>query len=122
MKSLPIDPGAFTLLLSFECEPGESEQFASRLAEFVEQRMRLHAGFISGLVYLSEDARKVVEVFQWARAEDWQAYRKSDDGQDGLRWLAPRHPVTDYLELVSFCGAPVPPGEGKAEPAAAAAD
>lgn len=116
MKSLPVDQGAFTVLLSFECEAGESEQFANRLAEFVEQRMRFHAGFISGLVYLSEDARKVVEVFQWARAEDWQAYRRSEDGQEGLRWLAPRRPATDFLELVRFVGAPAP-GESRPEPA-----
>lgn len=108
MKSLPIHQGAFTVLLSFDCNAGESEQFANELADFVEQRMRFHPGFISGLVYLSEDARKVVEVFQWARAEDWQAYRKSEDGQEGLRWLARRSPHTDFLELVRCVDAPVP--------------
>ncbi|NHA15199.1 antibiotic biosynthesis monooxygenase [Thioalkalivibrio sp. XN279] len=108
MKSLPVHQGAFNVLLVFDCKPGESEQFANELGDFVAQRMRFHPGFISGLVYLSEDARKVVEVFQWARAEDWQAYRRSEDGQEGLRWLAARTPTTDFLELVRCVDAPAP--------------
>lgn len=116
MKTLPLHQGAFTVLLTFECDPGDSEQFAHDLADFVERRMRFHPGFISGLVYLSEDARKVVEVFQWARAEDWQAYRRSEDGQEGLRWLSPRRPATEFLEMVRSVGAPAP-GEAKRPPA-----
>ena len=115
MKTLPLHQGAFTVLLTFDCNPGDSEQFAHDLAEFVERRMRFHPGFISGLVYLSEDARTVVEVFQWARAEDWQAYRRSADGQEGLHWLSPRKPTTDFLEMVSSMAAPAP-GEGKPTP------
>lgn len=107
MKSLPVHEGAFNVLLMFDCKAGDSERFANELADFVEQRMRLHPGFISGLVYLSEDARKVVEVFQWARAEDWQSYRRSEDGQEGLRWLAARTPATDFLELVRCVDGPV---------------
>ncbi|MGD9386680.1 MAG: antibiotic biosynthesis monooxygenase [Gammaproteobacteria bacterium] len=112
MKTLPVHEGAFTVMLIFDCAPGESEQFANELAEFVERRMRFHAGFISGLVYLSEDACKVVEVFQWVRGEDWQAYRRSEDGQAGLHWLARRKPATHFLELVNCLGAPAP-GETK---------
>ena len=108
MKSLPVHQGAFNVLLVFDCKAGESEQFANELADFVERRMRIHPGFISGLVYLSEDARKVVELFQWARAEDWQAYRRSEDGQAALRWLAARSPATDFLELVRCVDAPAP--------------
>lgn len=108
VKSLPVHEGAFTVMLVFDCNAGESERFARELADFVEQRMRFHPGFISGLVYLSDDARKIVEVFQWARAEDWQAYRSSEDGQEGLRWLAHRSPHTDFLELVRCVEIPEP--------------
>ena len=108
MKNLPVHEGAFNVLLIFDCKADESEHFANLLADFVEKRMRFHPGFISGLVYLSEDARKVVEVFQWARAEDWQAYRKSEIGQEALRWLAARAPATEFLELVRCVDAPAP--------------
>jgi len=108
MKNLPVHQGAFNVLLIFDCKAGESEQFANLLADFVEKRMRFHPGFISGLVYLSEDARKVVEVFQWARAEDWQAYRNSEIGQEALRWLAASAPATEFLELVRYVDAPAP--------------
>jgi hypothetical protein len=108
MKNLPVHQGAFNVLLVFDCKAGESEYFANLLADFVEKRMRFHPGFISGLVYLSEDARKVVEVFQWARAEDWLSYRKSEIGQEALRWLAASAPATDFLELVRCVDAPAP--------------
>jgi heme-degrading monooxygenase HmoA len=111
MKALPIHDGAFTVLMIFECGPGESERFANELAGFIESRTRFHPGFLSSLVYLSEDARKVVETFQWARAEDWEAYRASDDGQEAVRWLAGRTPNIQFLELIRAIGAP-PPGHG----------
>jgi hypothetical protein len=116
MKSLPINEGAFTVLLEFECSSIDSEKFARELGDFVDQRMRFHPGFLSSLIYLSEDARKVVEVFQWARAEDWQAYRASEDGQEAVRWLAGRRPATHFLELFRFSLAPVP---GESRPPAA---
>jgi hypothetical protein len=108
MKALPIHEGAFTVLMIFDCKPGESERFAGELAGFVEQRMRFHPGFLSGLVYLSDDASKVVEVFQWARAGDWDAYRGSEDGREAVRWLAGRIPSVQFLEMVRSIGNPHP--------------
>jgi hypothetical protein len=99
-RTLPIIESAFTVLLSFECEPAQSEDFARRLSEFVAERMRRHAGFLSALIYLSDDARRVVEHFQWARAEDWVAYRQSEDGREAVAWLGRRVPQVNYLELV----------------------
>lgn len=112
IKGMPIHEGAFTVLLVFECRPGESERFAQELADFVAARTRFHAGFLSALVYLSEDARKIVELFQWARSEDWEAYRASDDGRQAVQWLTERGPTIQFLELVGAIGAP-PPDESR---------
>jgi hypothetical protein len=109
MKTLPIHEGAFSVLLVFECNPRDSEQLSQALGGFIETRMRLHAGFLSGLVYVSEDATKVVELFQWARAEDWEAYRASPDGREAVGRLAGRSPKIEFLELVRAVGA-LPPG------------
>jgi quinol monooxygenase YgiN len=109
MKAWPIHEGAFTVLLAFECEPRESERFANELADFAAARIRVHPGFLSSLVYLSEDALKVFEIFQWARAEDWEAYRTSEDGRQGVEQLAGRIPRIEFLELVRAIGA-APPG------------
>jgi hypothetical protein len=111
MKALPVYDGAFTVLLVFECSPGESERFAHELADFVEARMRYHSGFLSSLIYLSEDACKVVELFQWARAEDWEDYRGSEDGRQAIERLAGRRPRIEFLESIRAIGAP-PPGNG----------
>lgn len=110
MKALPIHEGAFTVLSVFDCQPRDSERFAQELAEFIESRTRFQPGFVSALVYLSEDARKVVELFQWARAEDWEAYRASEDGREVAQRHAGRSPVIHFLELVRSVGVP-PPGE-----------
>lgn len=110
MKALPIHEGAFTVLSVFDCQPRESERFAQELAEFIEARTRFHPGFVSALVYLSEDARKVVELFQWARMEDWDAYCSSGDGREAMERHAGRSPDNHYLELVRCVGVP-PPGE-----------
>ncbi|MFU8896224.1 MAG: antibiotic biosynthesis monooxygenase [Gammaproteobacteria bacterium] len=110
MKALPIHEGAFTVLLVFECKPRESEALAEQLADFIETRTRFHPGFLSALVYLTEDATKVVEFFQWARAEDWEAYRRSEDGRAAVRWLAGRTPSIQFLELVRALRNP-PPGD-----------
>lgn len=117
MKVLPINEGAFTVLLSFDCRPAESEAFALELSRFLEERMRFHAGFLSGTVYLSEDASKVFELFQWARAEDWQAYRASEDGRDAVQWLSTHRPRISFLETVRCSVAPAP-GERATRPPA----
>jgi hypothetical protein len=112
MKALPIHEGAFTVLMVFDCDPGESERFATDLATFIESKTRFHPGFLSSLVYVSEDARKIVEVFQWARAADWEAYRASDDGHEAVQWLAGRTPGIQFLELIRAIGTPPPGHEG----------
>jgi heme-degrading monooxygenase HmoA len=109
MKALPIHEGAFSVLLVFQCSSRESEQLAHALAEFIESRMRFHAGFLSSLVYISEDASRVVELFQWARAEDWEAYRASEDGREAVERAASHKPKIEFLELIHATGAP-PPG------------
>lgn len=109
MKALPIHEGAFSVLLVFDCNSRDSERLSQALGEFIETRMRLHAGFLSGLVYVSEDATKVVELFQWARAEDWEAYRGSPDGREAVGRLAGRSPKIEFLELTRAIGA-LPPG------------
>ena len=109
MKALPIHEGAFTVLLISECKPRESEALAEHLSDFIEKCTRFHPGFLSALVYLTEDAAKIVEVFQWARAEDWEAYRRSEDGQAAVRWLSGRTPSIQFLELVRATRNP-PPG------------
>lgn len=108
MKVLPVNEGAFTVLLCFECRPAESERFALELAGFVEDRVRFHPGFLSGLVYLSEDASKVFELFQWARSEDWHAYQASEDGREAAQWLGARRPAINFLETVRCIPAPAP--------------
>ena len=112
MKALPIHEGAFSVLLVFDCNPNETEKFAHKLGDFIESRMRRHAGFLSALVYVSEDATKVVEHFQWSRAEDWEAYRTSDDGRDAVALLAGRRPRIEFLELIRAVGAPPPGANG----------
>jgi quinol monooxygenase YgiN len=110
MKALPIDEGAFSVLLVFDCKPGESERFANQLADFIDARTRFHPGFLSALVYLSDDACKVIKLFQWARAGDWEAYRSSEDGLEANRLLTGRSPSIQFLETVRAVGNP-PPGE-----------
>jgi quinol monooxygenase YgiN len=118
MKALPIHEGAFSVLLVFQCSPRDSERLAHALAEFIETRMRFHAGFLSSLVYVSEDASRVVELFQWVRAEDWEAYRASEDGREAVERLAGHSPKIEFLELIQAIGAP-PPGTHGATQASA---
>jgi len=118
MRALPIHDGAFSVLMVFQSNPRESEQLAHALAEFIESRMRFHAGFLSSLVYVSEDANRVVELFQWARAEDWEAYRTSKDGREAVERLTGRSPKIEFLELIQAIGAP-PPGSNAAPQASA---
>ena len=108
MPSLSVDPDVFTVLLIFETRPDEAEGFADRLADFIEERLSGHEGFLSGVVYASDDQRRVVEFFQWARPEDWAAYRASEDGREGLFWLQDRHPQVLYLDLSRAVTGPVP--------------
>ena len=100
MASIPVRPDSFTVLLVFETRPDEAETFSRGLHEFVASRFPEHPGFLSGLVYCSDDQRSVVELLQWRRAEDWASYRESADGRAGLAWLRDRHPRVHYLELV----------------------
>ena len=99
MPNMPVPADAFTVLLIFETRPEEADEFARRLSGFVSGRMSRDEGFISGLVYVSDDCRRVIEFFQWARPDDWAAYRASEDGREGLEWLQDRHPQVHYLEL-----------------------
>lgn len=110
MRNLPINEGAFTVLCVFNCNPGESEHLARQIAEWVDARMRFHPGFLSSMIYLSEDGGRIVEFFQWARAEDWEAYRASEDGRTAVAQLAGRSPKIEFLEMVQAVGAP-PPGK-----------
>ncbi len=98
------------MLCVFDCNPGESERLAREIAEWVEARMRFHAGFLSSMIYLSEDGGRVVEFFQWARGEDWEAYRASEDGRAAIAQLAGRSPRIEFLEMIRAVGAP-PPGQ-----------
>lgn len=116
MRNLPISEGAFTVLCVFECSPGESERLARQIAESIESRMRFHAGFLSSMICLSEDGGRIVEFFQWARGEDWEAFRASEDGRLAAAQLAGRSPRTEFLEMIRAVGAP-PPGDA-AGPAA----
>ncbi len=100
MISNPLPADGFTVQLVFETRPDEAEVFARRLLAFVSDRLPRHAGFVSAVVYASEDQRRVIELLQWARPEDWAAYRSSVDGRAGLAWLQDRHPGVHYLELV----------------------
>lgn len=109
MRHLPINEGAFTVLCMFDCNPGESERLAREIAEWVESRMRFHPGFLSSMIYLSEDGGRVVEFFQWARSEDWEAYRASEDSRTATVQLARRSPRIEFLEMIQAIGAP-PPG------------
>lgn len=108
MRNLPINEGAFTVLCVFDCNPGESERLAREIAEWVEARMRFHPGFLSSMIYLSEDGGRIVEFFQWARSEDWEAYRASEDGRAAIAQLAGRSPRIEFLEMIRAVGAPLP--------------
>jgi len=99
MNGLSVDPDVFTVLLIFETRPDEAEGFAGRLADFIDERLSRHQGFLAGVVYVTDDQRRVVEFFQWSRPEDWAAYRASEDGREGLFWLQDRHPQVLYLDL-----------------------
>lgn len=110
MRNLPINEGAFTVLCVFDCNPGESERVAREIAAWIEARMRFHPGFLSSMIYLSEDGRRIVEFFQWARGEDWEAYRTSEDGRMAVTQLAGRSPKMEFLEMIHAVRAP-PPGE-----------
>ncbi|MEJ2514194.1 MAG: antibiotic biosynthesis monooxygenase [Gammaproteobacteria bacterium] len=100
MVTIPCASDGFTVQLVFETHPDEAEAFARRLLAFVSERLPRHGGFMSAVVYVSDDQRRVVELLQWARPEDWAAYRSSVDGRAGLAWLQDRHPGVQYLELV----------------------
>lgn len=108
MKTLPIDEGAFTVLCVFDCNPGESERLAIEIAEAVDARMRFHPGFLSSMIYLSEDGCRVFKLFQWARVEAWEAYRASDDGRLAVEQLAGRSVKLEFLELIRAIGPPAP--------------
>ncbi|HUH00014.1 MAG TPA: hypothetical protein VMQ83_12695 [Gammaproteobacteria bacterium] len=108
MKTLPIDEGAFTVLCVFDCNPGESERLANEIAEAVDARMRFHPGFLSSMIYLSEDACRVFKLFQWARVENWEAYRASEDGRLAVEQLAGRSVRLEFLELIRAIGPPAP--------------
>jgi hypothetical protein len=110
MKSLPIHDGAFTVLLECECNPGESEGLARHLSEFIRERTRRHVGYLSALVYLSEDGHTIVAHFQWARAGDWSAWRASKDGHRFAELLAGCSQELQFLELVDGIPA-LHPGE-----------
>jgi len=112
MKVLPVHESAFTVLRIFDCRPAESEQFANRLGDFVVAATRLHPGFLSSLVYLSDDAQKVVELLQWARAEDWEAYGKSEDGRRAAELEIGRRRSIQFLEMVRAIGLPSPSESG----------
>jgi antibiotic biosynthesis monooxygenase (ABM) superfamily enzyme len=109
MKAMPIHDGAFTVLVAHECKPAESERFALERVDHIEQRMRRHAGFLSSLVYLSDDATRVFELLQWARAGDWEAYRDSEDGRRAALSPPGRGPAVHGLEMVG-AALPSPPG------------
>lgn len=111
MKTLAVYEGAFTVLRVFDCKPGESERFAHELAAFVDTRTRFQPGFLSSLIYLSDDACKVVEIYQWVRAEDWESFCSSDAGRRGTEIQGGRLPNLHFLEMVRAIGA-VPPGGG----------
>lgn len=113
MRNLPIYEGAFTVLCVFDCNPGESEGLAREAAQWVDERMRFHPGFLSSMIYLSEDGGRIVELFQWAREEDWTAYRASEDGRAGVTKLAGRSARIEFLEMIQAAGAP-PPGQAAA--------
>jgi hypothetical protein len=112
-KALPVHSGAFTVLRIFDCKPGESERFALQLGDFVTEHTRFHQGFLSWRVYLTDDACKVVEFFQWLRAEDWQAYGQSEDGRRATELHAGLIPNVQFLETVRAVGAPPPGGNGQ---------
>jgi hypothetical protein len=112
MKTLAVHEGAFTVLRVFDCKPGESERFAKELADFTEARTRFQPGFLSSLIYLSDDACKIVEIYQWARAGDWESFCNSETGRRGGEIQAGRLPNMQFLEMVRVIGA-VPPGEGE---------
>lgn len=109
MKAMPIHEGAFTVLLVNDCKPADSERFALDRAEHIEQRVRTHAGFLSSLVYLSDDATKVFELLQWVRAEDWEAYRGSEDGRRTVLSPPGRGLAEHRLEMIR-AALPLPPG------------
>lgn len=100
------------MLCVFDCNPGESERLARQIAEWVESKMRFHPGFLSSMIYLSEDGGRIVELFQWARAEDWQAYRATDDGHTAVAQMAGRSPRIEFLEMIQAVGAPLPGESG----------
>lgn len=108
MKTLPIDEGAFTVLGVFDCNPGESERLANEIAEAVDARIRFHPGFLSSMIYLSEDGCRIFKLFQWARVEAWEAYRASEDGRLAVEQLAGRSVKLEFLELVRAIGPPAP--------------
>jgi len=109
LRKLPINEGAFTVLCVFDCNPGESERLAREIAGWIDARMRFHPGFLSSMICLSEDGGRIVEFFQWARGEDWEAYRASEDGRAAVARLAGRNPKIEFLEMIQAIGAP-PPG------------
>ncbi len=99
MITIPTKEPLFTVLLMFECQPDEQSPLIDKLFNFINTRMKPQPGFVSSLVYASEDGTKVVEHFQWKDRASYENYRQSDSGKKAAQWLVTLHPQVFYLEL-----------------------
>ncbi len=99
MITIPTKEPLFTVLLMFECQPDEQQSLVDKLFSVINTHMKPHPGFVSSLVYASENGTKIVEHFQWEDRASYENYRQSDSGREAARWLVDLHPRVFYLEL-----------------------
>jgi quinol monooxygenase YgiN len=62
----------FTVLMEWEANPSQQQEFIDAIADQVEQHFKSYTGFVSASFHASDDGQRVVNYAQWHSKEDWQ--------------------------------------------------
>lgn len=78
---IDADASVFTLINTFEVDPGKALDIVESLRGFTESDTQHMAGFVSASVHVSIDRTRVVNYVQWRSREDFEAMLLSPDAR-----------------------------------------
>ncbi|MXQ09117.1 antibiotic biosynthesis monooxygenase [Alphaproteobacteria bacterium GH1-50] len=87
---LQIDPdrACQTVITTFECSPGTSEDLLDALKEAYSRFISHQPGFISAALHVNDAQTRIANYSQWERREDFQAMLRSDEMRARNREIA----------------------------------
>ena len=92
---------AFAVMNVVTTTPDQAADLIARIEPTFREQLRRQPGFRSARLYRAEDQSQITLIVEWESREHFLAFRRSEQGRNGVADAVALHPRISFHEVVA---------------------